>query len=102
MKLECIAWNQPGAPDAAELRKTLESEGWQVLEWSDPPDTCYSPHTHECDESLWVVAGEIAFEVGRQRHALGPGDRLMLPRHTTHTARAGSRGATYLIGQRRG
>ena len=31
-----------------------------------------------------------------------PGDRLMLPQGTVHTAIAGPQGATYLIGERSG
>ena len=52
------------------------------------------------DESLWVVGGEITFGIDGQAHRLGPGDRLMLPAGTIHTAHAGPHGARYLIGQR--
>ena len=101
MKLERIAWTGPGAPEEAALRRRLEAEGFAPFAWRDEPDADYAPHAHEHDESLWVIEGEIEFGVAGERYRLGPGDRLMLPKGTVHTARAGRQGARYLIGQRR-
>jgi quercetin dioxygenase-like cupin family protein len=68
--------------------------------WTDAPGAHYQPHTHEADESLWVLAGEMTFEVAGRSYRLGPGDRLALPAGTLHAATAGPAGATYLIGER--
>jgi quercetin dioxygenase-like cupin family protein len=48
-----------------------------------------------------VLHGSIVLQVEGERHPLGPGDRLMLPKGTRHSAEVGPEGATYLIGQRR-
>jgi quercetin dioxygenase-like cupin family protein len=101
MHLEKIAWPKQGVIDAAALRRQLETEGFEVWSWTDAPGADYQPHTHDHDESLWVIAGEIAFGADNRQFHLGPGDRLMLPEGTVHTARAGKSGATYLIGERR-
>jgi quercetin dioxygenase-like cupin family protein len=101
MKLERIA-SQDNAPvDEARLRRELEGEGFDVWAWTDQPGADYRPHTHDHDESLWVVAGDITFAAAGREFRLGPGDRLMLPKGTVHTARAGAAGATYLIGEKR-
>ena len=100
MKLELIAWDGDGAPSEGDLARRLAHEGFDAFVWSDGPGADYAPHTHDHDESLWVVRGGITFGVDGQRHALGPGDRLMLPAGTVHTAVAGRDGATYLIGRR--
>lgn len=100
MRLERIAWPGPDAPTEARLRSQLEREGFSVFRWSDGPAATYSPHAHDHDESIWVVVGEIAFAAAGGELRLGPGDRLMLPRGTVHTATAGAEGATYLIGER--
>jgi quercetin dioxygenase-like cupin family protein len=100
MRFERIPWSGPGAPDESTLRGRLEREGFSVFSWRDAPGANYAPHSHDHDESLWVVDGEITFGAGREELRLGPGDRLMLPRGTVHTAKAGPRGATYLIGER--
>ncbi len=99
MKLERIAW--PGGPvEGSALKAQLEAEGFSVWQWSDAPGATYTPHSHDHDESIWIVAGEIRFgALGRELHLVA-GDRLMLPQGTVHTARAGASGATYLIGER--
>ena len=101
MRLERIPWDGDRPPGENALRRRLEAEGWQVVAWSDPCDRRYAPHAHDCDESLWVVRGRIVLQVEGRDIPLGPGDRLLLPRGTPHTARAGPEGAAYLIGQRR-
>jgi len=101
VKLERIPWTEPAAPTEAALRGRLEADGFETFSWRDPPAADYTAHSHDHDESLWVVEGEITFGVSGAEYRLGPGDRLMLPGGTVHTARAGARGALYLIGERR-
>jgi len=101
MELRRIPWDGDGPPGEAALRRRLESEGFEVTAWRDPADRHYDPHSHDRDESLWVLRGWIAFEVGGERYELGPGDRLLLPHGIQHSAHAGPDGASYLIGQRR-
>jgi quercetin dioxygenase-like cupin family protein len=101
MKLEVLRWRGAAAPGEAQLRATLVAEGYDVLSWSDPAGTTYEPHTHQHDESLWLVSGEMTFGIAGQSYALRAGDRLLLPRGTVHSAVAGVAGASYLVGQRR-
>lgn len=99
MDFERIAWGG-GAVEAGDLKARLEAEGFSVWQWSDAPGASYAAHSHDHDESIWIVAGAITFgALGRALHLVA-GDRLMLPKGTVHTARAGAAGATYLIGER--
>jgi quercetin dioxygenase-like cupin family protein len=100
MKLERIPWNEAGPPREQVLKERLDADGFDAFVWQDAPGSDYQPHAHDHDESLWVLDGEIVFGASGAEYRLGPGDRLMLPKGTVHTART-SRGATYLIGQRR-
>ena len=100
MKLDVIRWSEAGKPREGTLRQRLEAEGFEVFRWRDDAAADYQPHAHDHDESLWVIQGEITFGVGAERYALRPGDRLMLPKGTVHTALAGADGCLYLIGQR--
>jgi len=100
MELEVIRWNEPKKPREGELRGRLEKDGFEVFRWRDDAAADYQPHAHDHDESLWVIQGEITFGVGDERLTLRPGDRLMLPQGTVHTALAGAEGCLYLIGQR--
>ncbi len=100
MKLERIPWSGEAAPKAAELRALLEGEGFSVWQWTDAAGATYTPHHHDHDESIVCIEGEITFGAEGRRLTLRPGDRLMLPKRTSHTAEAGKSGATYLIGER--
>ena len=102
MRLERIPWESPEEPTERALSARLAADGFESFAWTDPPDADYAPHAHDHDESLWVIEGEIVFGAGGEDYRLGPGDRLMLPGGTVHTARAGPSGARYLIGQRPG
>jgi quercetin dioxygenase-like cupin family protein len=96
--LRVETWSGEGAPDARELRRQLEAEGYGVFEWSDAPGTTYEPHAHAEDQSHWVVSGAIALTVDGQEYMLRPGDRDYLPAGTVHSARVvGDAPVTYLI-----
>ena len=102
MRLERIAWPGAKVPEEATLRETLEREGFSVFAWHDAPGSRYAPHSHDHDESLWIVDGDVTFRAEGETLRLARGDRLMLPRGTVHTAEAGPQGASYLIGERAG
>jgi quercetin dioxygenase-like cupin family protein len=98
MVLAVVPWTG-GTIDTAALRRQLAGEGCSVFEWSDPVGAAYAPHQHDHDESIWVVRGEMFFTARGRALRLGAGDRLMLPKGTVHGARAGTNGATYLVGE---
>jgi len=47
-----------------------------------------------------MLRGRMIFGIGGREYELEPGDRLMLPAWTLHSAVAGPAGATYLIVRR--
>jgi len=100
MRLEFIRWNGQGIPAEDDLRQQLEGAGFDVFRWRDEAGADYQPHAHDHDESLWVVDGEMTFTAAGREFRLRPGDRLLLPKGTVHTAHAGAGGVTYLIGER--
>lgn len=102
MRLEVVAWNGTSLPSEDTLRQQLVDEGFDVFRWRDEAGADYAPHAHDHDESLWVIDGEMVFGTGGREFRLRPGDRLMLPKGTIHTAHAGAAGVTYLIGELHG
>ena len=100
MRLELIPWAEATPPSEETLRKRLTDEGFDVFRWHDTAGADYQPHSHDHDESLWVITGEMHFSAGGRDFRLRTGDRLLLPKGTVHTARAGAAGVTYLIGER--
>ncbi len=99
MSIEVEQWNGESPPDAVELRRKMESEGYTVFEWTDAPGTTYGRHAHAEDQSHWVLSGALTLIIGSEEHTLRAGDRDFLPAGTTHAARVvGSEPVTYLMG----
>jgi quercetin dioxygenase-like cupin family protein len=61
--------------------------GTLVLEVRVPPDMIRPPaHLHRSQtESFEVLHGQVTVQTGRERHALGPGDRIAVAPATPHT-----------------
>lgn len=99
MSIQVEHWSELTAPDAQELKRRLQTEGYSVFQWSDAPGTKYGPHAHAEDQSHWILSGELEMRVGYETYVLGPGDRDFLPANTMHSAFVpGAKPVTYLIG----
>ena len=55
MRLELIPWPGPDVATEPTLRERLERDGFSVFQWTDDPGAHYSPHSHDHDESIWVI-----------------------------------------------
>jgi|SRR6187401_2462373 mannose-6-phosphate isomerase-like protein (cupin superfamily) len=93
-------WNSFGIPNSAMLRYTLETDGFDVFQWSDRPGITYGLHKHPEEQSHWIVSGQLEIyvkDVGT--FLLGPGDRDFMPGETYHSARViGVEPVVYVIG----
>ena len=97
--MEIQRWHESQEPDAVDLRKRLESEGYIVTENSDPPGAVYEPHTHDQDQTHWLLSGEAEFTVEGETYRLRAGDRDFLPANTEHAAVVcGNETVRYLTG----
>lgn len=101
MRLHHTPCSTPTPPDEPTLHRDLTHAGLDVLRWHDDPGAHYRPHSHDHDETICLITGEITFTIDNRAYTLRPGDRLTLPAGTVHAAEAGPAGATYLIGQDR-
>ncbi len=99
MQVALVPWSGAAPPTAETLRAALAAGGLAVFAWSDGPRKTYAPHSHDHDETIVLVGGEMTFTIERRDFTLAhPGDRLLLPAGTVHGARTGAGGADYLIG----
>jgi uncharacterized cupin superfamily protein len=101
VKLAKIPWEGAEPPIRSQLEESLIEDGFDPFAWVDEPGKRYELHSHEHDESIWIIRGSMEFKCADQAIELGPGDRLMLPRGSLHEAIAGPEGCEYLVGQRR-
>jgi quercetin dioxygenase-like cupin family protein len=61
--------------------------------WAGPP-----LHHHDFDETFYVLAGELTFQLGEERVAAGPGEVAFAPRGAHHTlANLSERPARYVL-----
>ena len=80
----------------------LRQEAGSCYSWSNGPNDRYGAHSHPYEKVLYCVDGSITFileRVGR-RLELKPGDRMVLPAGTVHSALVGPSGCTCIEGQR--
>jgi len=87
-----------------DLMERLRSEAIDCHSWSNAPGDRYGAHSHPYEKVLYCVTGSITFvlEAAGERIELRPGDRMVLPPGTVHSALVGPRGATCIEGRRDG
>ncbi|HTL12976.1 MAG TPA: cupin domain-containing protein [Bdellovibrionota bacterium] len=96
-----VSWDRPHAPTEEEVEARLSQEGYHAFRWHDVPGASYPNHRHSRDECIWVLKGEIVFEINEQEIHLKSGDRLYLPSMKSHSAWVPeSDGVTYVVGQK--
>ena len=81
---------------------TLRGEAASCYSWSNGPNDRYAAHSHPYEKVLYCVDGSITFvlETEGRRLELKPGERMVLPAGTVHSAIVGPRGCTCIEGQR--
>ncbi|MBK9155033.1 MAG: cupin domain-containing protein [Chloracidobacterium sp.] len=95
-------WQRAEDPDADELSRILRSEGYHVFQWSDGAGAVYSDHTHDEDQSHWIISGRLELKCrGFGTITLEAGDRDFMPAGLMHSARVlGTEPVVYLIGSK--
>jgi quercetin dioxygenase-like cupin family protein len=85
-----------------ELMAKLKTEAGGCYSWSNGPGDRYAAHSHSFEKVLYCVDGSITFvlESDGKRLELEPGDRMVLPAGTVHSAVVGAAGCTCIEGHR--
>ena len=80
----------------------LRAESSGCYSWSNGPGDRYVALTHNFEKVLYCVDGSITFVLENEgRHLdLKPGDRMVLPAGTVHSAIVGDSGCTCIEGHR--
>src|SRR5437899_10390299 len=78
------------SPDPATIEQSVRREAREVYGWSNAPDDRYGEHEHSFTKLLYCTRGSIDFVLSDGRRiTLRPGDRLVLPPRTRHSAVVG-------------
>ncbi len=82
------------------IEARIDAEARDVYSWSNAPGDRYGEHQHPYVKVLYCTAGSIEFRTADGRTiALGPGDRMVLPAGTRHSAIVGANGCTCIEGK---
>ena len=100
--MQLIRWQNPEPPQESDLRTRMQQQGLDPYSWSNGPHYHYSAHSHSYQKVLYCVRGTIRFTLpdeldasGQPTHIdLNPGDCMILPRNTRHSALVGPNGVT--------
>eukprot|EP00996_Jenningsia_fusiforme_P001343 NODE_2230_length_1257_cov_36.787252_g2031_i0.p1 GENE.NODE_2230_length_1257_cov_36.787252_g2031_i0~~NODE_2230_length_1257_cov_36.787252_g2031_i0.p1 ORF type:complete len:138 (+),score=24.16 NODE_2230_length_1257_cov_36.787252_g2031_i0:82-495(+) len=79
-------WGQRPSEDA--ILDFWRKQGYFPLRFNDNASRIYDRVSRPMEQSISVVAGETVFEVGGRRHALYPGDELIIPAGMEYSARS--------------
>ena len=75
-----------GTLSEAGLRLKLEKLGYSVTRYLYPPGTRFPEHSHEVEKIDAVLSGRFRITIGADSVLLGPGDTVLLPPGTVHSA----------------
>ena len=82
------------------IDERIRGEARDVYSWSNGPGDRYGEHTHPYTKLLYCTSGSIDFRTrdGGTIH-LEPGDRMVLPAGTAHSAVVGPMGCRCVEGK---
>lgn len=83
-----------------QLKDQFRGEGFaSVYDWQDKPNTTYPPHQHRGKVSMYVVEGDILFNLPDREVHLKAGDRFDVPVGIEHSANVGQQGCISVVGE---
>ena len=89
-----------GPPDLPAIDRQIRGEAGYVYGWSNGPGDRYGEHEHDYAKLLYCTGGSIDFVLGDGRTlSMRPGDRLVLPPRTRHSAVVGPEGCACIEGK---
>ena len=99
VKAEHHRYSETAAPDPGAIEATLRREARDVYGWSNAPGDTYGEHEHGYTKVLYCTRGSIDFILADGRVSMRPGDRLVLPPRTRHSALVGPEGCACVEGK---
>ena len=73
--------------DHEHVKSNWTQRGFSFGIWTDPPGQRWENFTHDTDEIVMVIDGNVEFEIGGKIHHPRPGDELLIPAGVVHSVR---------------
>jgi quercetin dioxygenase-like cupin family protein len=78
-----------------KVEKEVRKEGFDPLLIADPPGATYPPHSHPETKLLAFLRGRMEVMMDGKCFDCSPGDRVIIPGNTVHSAVAGPEGCDF-------
>jgi quercetin dioxygenase-like cupin family protein len=96
MQLGSFDQTRAESPFDGIARRVLTTSKATVQEYRFDPDASFPIHRHPQEQITLVLAGEVSFTAGDQRHDLSAGAWSVVPGDVDHGITAGPAGARFL------
>ncbi len=83
------------AIDEDRIAEEVQKEGFDPIRITDSPGRLYSPHRHAETKLLVFLKGSMEVHVAGEKYDCKPGDKLIIPGNTEHSALAGPGGCVF-------
>jgi cupin superfamily acireductone dioxygenase involved in methionine salvage len=108
--MQVIRWREKTPPQEQDIRRSMQQDGLSPHSWSNAPYDTYAAHSHSYEKVLYCLRGSIRFVLPDRLDASGqptavdlnPGDCLILPAGTRHSADVGPEGVLCIEAARYG
>jgi len=88
--------------DPSEVARNWDERGFGCELWTDRPGARWEDFTHPADELVFVLEGDVEFELEGVVYRPQPGEELLIPAGVRHSARnVGSTTSRWLYGYKR-
>jgi quercetin dioxygenase-like cupin family protein len=78
-----------------KIENDIKKEGFTPHLITNSPGYRYEPHQHPQTKLLLCVKGSMSITVDLERYSFEPGDKLIIPGNTPHSALVGPHGCTF-------
>jgi len=83
--------------DRKAVARDWAARGYDCRTFVDPPEQEWNDFIHRTNELVTVVEGRLWMRVGGAGCEAGPGDEVIIPRHTRHSVKNIHRGTTHWL-----
>lgn len=84
-----------------ESVKKLKEEGFiNMYIWHDDPGVVYPDHAHPFVAAHVILNGEMTIACEGKFIKVKKGERYDVPKNTVHSAKVGTEGCTYIVGEK--
>lgn len=81
--------------DRKKIEEGVRKDGFNPIYISDPPNFSYKEHAHPEVKLLLFLEGEMKITIDGESFLCSPGDRIIIPGDTSHSAVTGKDGCSF-------